>query len=1654
MRSDTLRRLLHGAIPEARSCLVLLLLSILFGVPIRVQTQETLEKRSVTFLLKTGGKATAIVKDWKLVPVGLDLWGMFRVLKENNDYFSDEELENIRCAKIDGSDILFDIMGGRPEFGFYKALREILRLEKIAYRDLLSYTCVQLTNDLRPPVQLAGEGMIYDNLYTVSATVVVKKGSTSGCGGFYVYVSNVHVDPVELPSQRFMGRVLADLAIEVNGSELLSTVVNWSPPTFLTYPFSDPGFWWVTELDQEPMLEDLLKNGEITMTVYVKDRAFGESINNAEQVGRIILQPGTVVPPPAPPTLTAISKQNSIVLQFTSGTGVDHFVLYRSSVPDFVLGQRPDSMIVSGSAYEDEAVEPGKRYFYKAIAVSPTGKRSNLSPQAVEGMPLARYYLAAEISSGSVAESEEIEITGDVKDLDLLPVAGSTIHSVIEECEWVLPDVVTDIAGNYRIVFTAPARPGSYTVVLSTGTEINGASLRKGISVIAAPWRGRDVQISTHTSSSLRITRGSTVQSTTGVNNGGISTEYGIILERDLVSQSGTVALHNAETSDLSSQQLRTTTAQFTIPYSVPFGSYVLRATASSSIGADEHMENNRRFTTLYVDTQYTSRVLRTSSFRFYKDDTTTTIDGVSVRLVSHGANTARFQVAGQSTGDLACASDESLPWFNADHSFVLLPLFLQTTDTTVEVRFRAGGLTSQVSISPVLQITKRGYVGTYRITGVTGNPITLSSIEFPFGQNNGAFLSWGPWADYVSGQTHLVDLNMAVGSSEGYYQTHVAWSDPSYRYYASLIMKSAPVHDIDLLGGIHISNTDPGESELMPGDKVAVRGDVVNRGGFTERPYLQLLVANDSTLVHSQHLELHLAPGEQLSYSFSVNTLALPEGSYTVTVLLPLSEDESPAGNSASEGFTLVRPYPLTVQVQPFPGIYEVGDSVIIRASVTDGVGTPKGDATVIAEVLTPDNITQMPRLLFHPASGLFEGRVVSYTGGNYHVTVTATRRRYLPNVAVAMAQTYVTVGLVLPSAFTFIAEPASVNIVTSNAGDIAGFAADLTWTGNSLRFSAVSEGDFLNEGGSVPTSFNSSQGGDGVVIGIARLGNRLRGAMTDGSRSVASVRFLAQSGGSSTLALQNVGLIGSDGSPLAVRTGAPKSFQVKVRNATISLEGNRDTTSVGSVDTTGLMLVNAYKTSAFAGEIHFDPAKIEVLQVFEDDVFSEGNAVQTLFSRSIDNASGTVTLGLSRAVPEDEGISTDVHRFAQIVYKPISVGETQLELASTGLLTPYSGISIPHVTRIQSVTIGGGPAVDSAVIAFAPSPAVVLTDSMVDLGVSVANVEDLFAFAGDVHYQPTRLRFVGIQEDSVLNEKGLASTSFSVSHDSIAGVITIGVTRLGSENGGVNIAGPQSLLTLTFRKLTNDTTVVLLNNAGLLRPDAVTRIPCRVENGTILPTPPLAVRVKVFLQGPYNTAAASMQTLLNGSGILAGRFAGHRIPTNAVDSVSIELRDSASGAASSIRRYVPAWLMSDGSIRDFDDTANTAVKFWGISGGAYYLVVRHRNHLAVMTAGSVPLNAEAILYDFTAGNHTAYGGDAMRGMGGGNSAPFALCGGEGNSDGQITSTDFNVFLPKFTSGATGYEQSDWNLDGQATSSDFNIFLMNFTAGKRTRVP
>ncbi len=144
--------------------------------------------------------------------------------------------------------------------------------------------------------------------------------------------------------------------------------------------------------------------------------------------------------------------------------------------------------------------------------------------------------------------------------------------------------------------------------------------------------------------------------------------------------------------------------------------------------------------------------------------------------------------------------------------------------------------------------------------------------------------------------------------------------------------------------------------------------------------------------------------------------------------------------------------------------------------------------------------------------------------------------------------------------------------------------------------------------------------------------------------------------------------------------------------------------------------------------------------------------------------------------------------------------------------------------------------------------------------------------------------------------------------------------------------------------------------------------------ENTRDNPTPSVQLSVKVFLEGSYNTSTDEMNINLRTAGAIPTTSPysdGHivnPIPSNIVDWVYVEIRST----TTEITSARSAFLHKDGRIMDDDGTTN----FILMSGAAgnYYIVVKHRNHLSVMSDNPHTLSAgSSTLYDFTTGDPNA---------------------------------------------------------------------------------
>jgi hypothetical protein len=205
---------------------------------------------------------------------------------------------------------------------------------------------------------------------------------------------------------------------------------------------------------------------------------------------------------------------------------------------------------------------------------------------------------------------------------------------------------------------------------------------------------------------------------------------------------------------------------------------------------------------------------------------------------------------------------------------------------------------------------------------------------------------------------------------------------------------------------------------------------------------------------------------------------------------------------------------------------------------------------------------------------------------------------------------------------------------------------------------------------------------------------------------------------------------------------------------------------------------------------------------------------------------------------------------------------------------------------------------------------------------------------------------------------------------------------------------------------------------------------------------------KLKAWLEGPYQ-AGGSMTTALKTAGsipLICPYSDGRTItsvPDGATDWVSLALRSSGTGPDVSQRSF---FLKNNGSLVDVDGST-TDLKMPGLADGSYYLVLRHRNHLAVMSASAISLNTSpASFYDFSAGLGQVYGGDVKLLEAG----VYGLYSGDANGSGTVDASDRSATWNGRNQ--SGYLDTDCSLSGTVDASDRSITWNN--RNKSTSVP
>jgi hypothetical protein len=345
--------------------------------------------------------------------------------------------------------------------------------------------------------------------------------------------------------------------------------------------------------------------------------------------------------------------------------------------------------------------------------------------------------------------------------------------------------------------------------------------------------------------------------------------------------------------------------------------------------------------------------------------------------------------------------------------------------------------------------------------------------------------------------------------------------------------------------------------------------------------------------------------------------------------------------------------------------------------------------------------------------------------------------------------------------------------------------------------------------------------------------------------------------------------------------------------------------------------------------------------------------------------------------------------------------------------------------------------------VISIPASPVVVTSMSTYSFVVRVEQVDSLFGYGITLTYNAADIVITNVVPLGYLRTTGGASvTSFTWFASN--GELSVNEARLTLEPERTP-SGDLFVVYFQAAQFNVTKSVPVVFSTCLMRDQYNTPIPCTSSDGLILLFPSnVRARAKVLLQGPYQSGG-TMNTLLRDANYSAQRIAPHasaplnfgaQLPVGVVDWVLVELRATPSGATLASKA---AFLRSDGLVVAATSGTNDDVEF-AVVPGSYYLIIRHHNHIDIMSSTAVALSFNpASTYDFSADANAAYGAGAQRMM---TTGVYALWSGDASGDDYVDAADRNTTWNQRQ--LNGYYRGDLNLDGSVNSLDLNIALNN----------
>ncbi|MFC1786232.1 hypothetical protein ACFLZA_02580 [Candidatus Neomarinimicrobiota bacterium] len=208
------------------------------------------------------------------------------------------------------------------------------------------------------------------------------------------------------------------------------------------------------------------------------------------------------------------------------------------------------------------------------------------------------------------------------------------------------------------------------------------------------------------------------------------------------------------------------------------------------------------------------------------------------------------------------------------------------------------------------------------------------------------------------------------------------------------------------------------------------------------------------------------------------------------------------------------------------------------------------------------------------------------------------------------------------------------------------------------------------------------------------------------------------------------------------------------------------------------------------------------------------------------------------------------------------------------------------------------------------------------------------------------------------------------------------------------------------------------------------------------------LRIAAQLFLEGAY-LEDAGMSNTINASIPLTSPYSedprtAASVHGSAVDWVLVEVRATTDGTPLG---YRSCFLSNGGNLMEDDWSVGIGLPW---IPGSYYLVIRHRNHLAIMNSAPeivTTWGGTAASHNFSTAQTQAFGTSPMVFL---ETNTYGMYAGDANSNATVNTTDYLSVLPDI--GLSGYYDSDCNLNNTVNTTDYLVILPN--VGKTTQVP